>query len=174
MAGGILGLDDVAVDHLLDHRVILRHLSDRAGVQQVHAAVADVRDLGARGVREHRHHGGARAKAALVGGHAPDATVRLLDRHLERIARRGDRGRGEDDLADGLRRELGGLLAPGVAAHAVAHDREEAVRRLHVEGRVLVDLLLRIAPGIGTERDLDRRRVGILCHRRTSLIRASR
>ena len=37
-------LDDVAVDHLLDHRVVLGDLRDRARVHEVDAAVADVRD----------------------------------------------------------------------------------------------------------------------------------
>ena len=52
-------LDEVAVDHLLDHRVVLGDLRDRARVHEVDATVADVRDLGAARVREHRDDGGA-------------------------------------------------------------------------------------------------------------------
>jgi hypothetical protein len=124
-------------------------------VDEIDPAVANVRDLGAVLVREHRDDRRARPVASLERRHRPDACVRFLDRALERDpgARRG--GSSLDDLHDRLDRELGGLLATGVATHAVAHDSEETERGLLLDRGVLVDLLVRIAAWIGPDGDLD-------------------
>ena len=168
MVRRVLGLDDVPIDHLLDHGVVLGDLRNGSAVDEIDPAVSDVRDLRARGMREDRHDRRAGSIAALVGRHSPHATICFFDRDAQRITRsRLFRGR-SDDLDDRLHRELGCLLASGVSAHAVADHREETELPLGVRGGVLVHLLVGIAPGIGAHGDLDRGRarqdVGLFRH----------
>ena len=56
--------EDLRLDHLLDHRVVARDLEDLPLLNEVHAAVADVRDLRAAGVHEHRDDSGTGAPAS--------------------------------------------------------------------------------------------------------------
>ena len=110
----LLGGEDLRVDHLLHHRVVARDLEDLPLVHQVHAAVADVRDLGP--ARVHQHGDDGRPGAAAAGSLTTRPRTRTFARRM--ASRRTSRGAvRERGLLEGFEdgRERGGrCLAPAV------------------------------------------------------------
>jgi len=89
--------------------------------------------------------------------HRVDALVRERDRFAKHVDRSSFRRRGFDRVEDRLEREVRRFAPARVSAHPVAHDEDVTERGLAVADRVLVDLLLRIAPGIGLLAELESR-----------------
>ncbi len=159
VAGGLLQREQPAIDHLLDDRVIARDSRNLSFVDEVHAAVADVRDLRSACMGQHGDHGRTRpAEGDLAGTHRVDAAAGLLEGGAQ--DRRGRRAlrRGIERLEDGRQGQLRRFAPRGVSAHSVAHDAQVAEAGLAAPARVLVDLLFRIASRIRTLRVLDCRK----------------
>ena len=129
MLRGVLGADQVAIDHLLDHRMVARDLRDGARMNEIDAAVADVRDVDAARMDA------APRRRSIPAGSRPrwrafPRRLALASSIASFSASRGDVPSGTPFTRsnDRLHRELGGLFATRVAAHSVADDREDAER----------------------------------------------
>ena len=131
---GMLGRERAAIDHLLDDRVVLGELPDLTRAHEVHAAVADVRDLGAPRVHQHRH--ARRTRTARLAARLRPSGRRgapLARSRLAAPAPGGVPGGAPSTICTIVRtRELAGLLAGRVSAHAVAHDEQVPEARLLV------------------------------------------
>src|SRR6266542_1805083 len=152
----LLGGDGSHIDHLLHDGVVLRELPDLPLPHEVGAAVADVRNLGGRGVYQHgdtRRTGTPRLRPR--SSHVVDHPARLRDRSDERGPRRRAWCNAFDRLDDCAQRELTRLLAESVPAHAVANDEQVTELGRLVTCGVLVDLLVRIAAGITVLSDFE-------------------
>ena len=145
-----------AVDELLHHGVVARHPRDSGprarGSTRLSPTCTTSVPCACTRTATAVAPGPARGDSARA--HEVHAAARLLDGLLEQLARRRAVCGLVEDLEDCRHRELGGLAARGVPAHPVAHDAQVPEARLAVAAGVLVDLLVRIATGIGALRVL--------------------
>jgi hypothetical protein len=149
MPDRLIGLERAEIDHLLDHRMVLRHLPNLAPAKEVGAAVAHVRDLRASCMNQRGHAGGAGApRLRTHAAHLVHEAAGLRDGGAKRDAWRRAGRRTLHHLHDRSERELARLLSERVTSHPVAHHEEVAEPRGLVSDRVLVDLLVRVAPGV--------------------------
>ena len=113
----------------LDVAVIARALAQLAGAQMVHAAVTDVRPIGRSLLHDAHRTGGTRAHLQRQPRRqADDAGMRCAQRQVQESERIEQRlGRLPEALDHRLLRDLGGPLAFGVTAHAVARDQQRGL-----------------------------------------------
>ena len=87
--------------------------------------------------------------------HLEDDAARLSHSSAKRNAGRCAGRRPLHHLHDRSKRELARLLSERVTSHSVAHHQEVPEPRDLVADRVLVDLLVRVAPGVGPLSDFE-------------------
>ena len=125
----LAGADDAFAHQQLDMAVIAGSLAQPAGAQMVHAAVAHMRPIGGSLLHNAHRTGGTRAHLQRQSRRqSDDARMRSAERQVQETERVHQRlGRLPEALDHRLLRHLGGPLAIGVTAHAIAGNQQRGL-----------------------------------------------